>query len=260
MLGGSRLISSVSLSPDEQWVTWGSAGLHENIFIVRLDGSGYRQLTDDEFRNRGPSFSADGSLISFYSNRSGRYEIWNCARTAATSSSSRGPKAAAAGFRNGRPTVGGSPSPAFPRPACSIPRSRSASARLFTLPALPDGSVFQAVSWSADGSALAGMALRPDGTSAGVCLYDLQSGRYQRVTTSGRTPNLLADGQRLIYHDDAGDLQLVDVASGRSTKLLALGSPRLSLNQREFRLSRDNRRMVFLRVENEGDIWLMSPE
>ena len=31
-----------------------SGGLRENVFVVRLDGTGYRQLTDDGFRNRGP--------------------------------------------------------------------------------------------------------------------------------------------------------------------------------------------------------------
>ena len=31
-------------------------------------------------------------------------------------------------------------------------------------------------------------------------------------------------------------------------------------NNRQFRVSRDNRQIVFLRAENEGDIWLMSPE
>ena len=31
-------------------------------------------------------------------------------------------------------------------------------------------------------------------------------------------------------------------------------------NNRQFRASRDNRQIVFLRAENEADIWLMSPE
>ena len=48
----------------------------EDLFVVRMDGTGYRQLTDDAFRNRGPAGRADGSLIGFYSDRAGRYEVW----------------------------------------------------------------------------------------------------------------------------------------------------------------------------------------
>ena len=55
VLGGSRVIDSLGLSPDGEWVAFTSGGLHENIFLVRLDGTGYRQITDDEFRNRGPA-------------------------------------------------------------------------------------------------------------------------------------------------------------------------------------------------------------
>ncbi len=76
VLGGSRDIASLALSPNGEWVAFTSSGLQENVFVVRLDGTGYRQLTDDSFRNRGPGWSADGSVIGFYSNRSGRYEVW----------------------------------------------------------------------------------------------------------------------------------------------------------------------------------------
>jgi len=35
-----------------------------------------RLLTDDSARDRRPTFSPDGSGIAFYSNRSGKYEVW----------------------------------------------------------------------------------------------------------------------------------------------------------------------------------------
>ena len=127
------------------------------------------------------------------------------------------------------------------------------------LPRLPDGTVFHAVSWSADARTLAGMSLRPDGSADGVWLYHVDSRRYERVTTSGRIPHLLADGLGLVYYDQGGVLRFLDTRSGRSVDLLSMGWSGQT-NNRQFRVSRDNRQIVFLRAETEADIWLMSPE
>src|SRR4029077_15769292 len=51
-------------------------GKQEDIFIGRIDGTEVRQLTDDAYMDRGPRWSPDGKRIVFYSNRSGKYEIW----------------------------------------------------------------------------------------------------------------------------------------------------------------------------------------
>ena len=129
----------------------------------------------------------------------------------------------------------------------------------FAFPALPDGSIFQPSNWSPDGSRLAGVAFGPDAKPTGVVLYDLQSGRYLRLTTSGTTPQLLRDGRRLLYEDE-GQLFLLDPASGRTKEIMKRDRPRGSINQRIFQITRDNRQLVFIDAEVESDIWLMSPE
>ena len=56
-----------------------------------------------------------------------------------------------------------------------------------------------------------------------------------------------------------GVLRFLDTISGQSAELLSTGWTGQT-NNRQFRVSRDNRQIVFLRSENEADIWLMSPE
>ncbi|MFI4945601.1 MAG: hypothetical protein ACHP85_20185, partial [Burkholderiales bacterium] len=258
VLGGSRDIASLALSPNGEWVAFSSTGLQENVFIVRLDGTGYRQLTDDSFRNRGPGWSADGSVIGFYSNRSGRYEVWTMRPdgsgitqlTQTQVGSSWYPEWS---FDGSRIAVAGMPTTRL------LDITKPIAERVvLDLPPMPDGTTFHGVSWSGDGTRLAGMELRRDGSSAGIWLYHLDSGRYERVSSSGRIPHLLADGRRLVYNDD-GRLRFLDTASGRSAEILSIGWSN-QVNNREFRITRDGRQIVFVRAENEADIWMMSPE
>jgi Tol biopolymer transport system component len=259
VLGGSRAIFSLGLSPDGQWIAWASAGLRENLFVVRMDGTGYRQLTDDNFRNRGPSWSSDGSQISFYSNRSGRYEIWSVHADGSNLVQITNTNAGSRWFPEWAPDGSRISIAGIPTSRLIDPTKPSGQQEVLALPALPDGSTFQAVSWSADSARLAGMGMRPDGTSAGIFLYDIASSAYRRVATGGRTPNMLADGRHLVYDDD-GTLRFLDTASGRSVEVLSVGPPSMTVNQRQFRITRDNRHIVFLRNEAQADIWLMSPE
>ena len=260
VLGGSRVIDSLGLSPDGEWVVFTSGGLRENIFVVRLDGTGYRQITDDEFRNRGPSWSADGSVIGFYSNRSGRYEAWTLRPDGSNLEPLARAEAGSLWYPEWSPdgsmiAVAGSPDDPPARPRKALRRTHGAG----TPARCPMEASSTSVSWSADARHLAGMGLRPDGSSAGVWLYHVDSRRYERVTTSGRIPQLLADGRGLVYCDQGGVLRFLDTRSGRSAELLSTGWSGQT-NNRQFRVSRDNRQIVFLRSENEADIWLMSPE
>ena len=73
---GSRVIYTQDISPKGDWIAFSTLGGREDPFVVRSDGTGYRQITDDAARDRGPKWSPDGTRIAFYSDRSGRYETW----------------------------------------------------------------------------------------------------------------------------------------------------------------------------------------
>jgi Tol biopolymer transport system component len=73
---GSRFFTAPSPSPDGQRIAFGSPGKQEDLFLIRADGTGLRNLTDDLYRDRLPRWSPDGKQILFYSNRSGEYQAW----------------------------------------------------------------------------------------------------------------------------------------------------------------------------------------
>lgn len=65
LLSGSRSMQTPNVSPDGEWVVFRSRGQKEDLFLVRADGTGLRQLTDDPHRDRGPNWSPDGKSIAF---------------------------------------------------------------------------------------------------------------------------------------------------------------------------------------------------
>ena len=75
VLRGSLELRDQALSPDGEWIAFTTSG-REDLFVVRADGTGFRQLTDDAFRDRGVTWSPDGRRLAFYSNREDDYQAF----------------------------------------------------------------------------------------------------------------------------------------------------------------------------------------
>ena len=73
---GSRQARYPDLSPDGEWLAFHDEGKQDDIFVVKTDGTGLRQLTNDVYKDRYPRWSPDGRRIAFHSNRGGEYDIW----------------------------------------------------------------------------------------------------------------------------------------------------------------------------------------
>jgi Tol biopolymer transport system component/predicted Ser/Thr protein kinase len=79
--GPGALQGSPSWSPDGQWVAFdaGPESGQMDIWTIRTDGSGLRQVTRDPSSEIVPSWSRDGRFIYYASNRTGRFEVWRVA-------------------------------------------------------------------------------------------------------------------------------------------------------------------------------------
>jgi Tol biopolymer transport system component len=77
VLGGSRFLANVAVSPDGQWLLCYSIGNQLDLVLSRSDGTGERELTHDAPNDRNPKWSPDGQRVAFFSNRSGKNQIWS---------------------------------------------------------------------------------------------------------------------------------------------------------------------------------------
>lgn len=249
---GSRRWIGLGVSPDGQWLAFHPWLHSEDIFVMRTDGSGLRQLTSDAANDRTPRWSPDGKRIAFYSNRDGRYQIW-------TINPDGSGLTRLTGF--GQNVVYPVWSPDGTRLA--VTRGRVNGNKVYIvrpgqswesqtpekLPATTfGGGPFFPSSWSPDGERLAGYG---DGPTAGVLVYSLARRTYERLTDAGTSATWLNDSRRLLYVSQ-GKLFLLDSASKQSHELLAL--PRGDIAGPA--VPADNGHIYFLRQITEGDVWL----
>jgi Tol biopolymer transport system component/tRNA A-37 threonylcarbamoyl transferase component Bud32 len=257
--------SNMSPSADGRWLAFVSGRNQDDIFVIRTDGTELRQLTDDPYRDMGPRWFPDSKVILFYSNRSGRYQVWTInadgsGRRQLTEASDEmwypalspdGKRIAAFDSRAGKTSVFDA----------AVPWNEQ-SPQL--LPALnePD-SRFLPWSWSPDGRRLAGSELMADGRFQGIFVYSFDKGRFEKLPSVAPTlPSWgaqssfgvwLRDSRRLMF--PASDkLNLIDSRSGEIKEILSVSPHSIGYVS----VSADNRTIYFVLKQEEGDIWLAS--
>ena len=255
---GSRSVGAVEVSPDGKALTFHRVGVQEDLFTSRSDGTGTRRLTNDRYFDRYARWSPDGSKISFFSNRSGSYQLWTInpdgsgihqltrepSEPVHTVWSPDGSRIAYTDFLTG----------SFIMSAGTAWEDQSVA----VLPRLTDGNeIFAAFSWSPDGNWLAGFGYdetrTPDET--GIYVYSLESEQYEKLTESGSYPRWLSDSRTLVYAD-RGTIYVVDRASKETQEVLSSGPESMSFLPAP---SPDNRTLYYVsRPQPEADVWLIS--
>jgi eukaryotic-like serine/threonine-protein kinase len=248
---GTRSATEPHISPDGNSVVFGSVyEPQEDLFLIGLDGSGFRQLTNDAAVDRRPLWSSDGRRILFSSAHRGSASVWSI-------KSDGGELRPLVGVSFGSFAAWSPDSMRLVSVVQRVPTIVEVDANLQVvgsraLPRLPGSDRVHFWSWSPDGAKLAGFEIR-DQTLMGVVLYALETHQYQRLTDFGARPVWLSDNRRLLF-DDGAKLYLVDSQSKRVREVLSIDPDRVE----RFSLSRDDRHLVISRTSRESDIWLLT--
>ncbi len=247
---GSRAVRTAAVSPDGAWIAFDTYQPQEDLFLIRPDGTGLRQLTNDTFRDRLPRWWSDGSRLVFYSDRGGGYGAWTIRPDGSglqqIPHGGRGPLYNPIVSPDGRRLV----ATPGPRNAVLIDLSQPAAGRSRQLPPPQGGrTVFSASDWSPDGRLLAGTFETP-----GVVVFSFESGRYDRVTPAGMVPIFLHDNRRLLYRQE-GKIFLCDLRT-KASRLLLAPPPHSSFTA--LAVGPDDRTLYTVRQTDEGDVWLLT--
>jgi Tol biopolymer transport system component len=234
-----------SVSADGQWLVASHVTVdgRTDLWVVRADGTGLRQLTDDAYRDANPSWFPDGRRIMFRTDRSGRFQVWTISAdggglTQVTDLASM--VLALALSPDGRNGVAATSQ----NSVMFDPGAAVAGQRLAELPA-PQGPFFAPTSWSPDGTRIAGF------TRDAIVVYSVSARRYESFVERGQRPSWLPDSRTLIY-TTGRELRALDTVTKVSTVLFA--SPTEMLGGPVYSAARGEIYLVI--VKPQGDIVL----
>jgi WD40 repeat protein len=220
----------------------------EDLYVVRPDGSGLRQLTNDPALDRKPHWSPDGKHIAFQSNRNGSWDAWIINRDG----SGLAPLTVHGGAHSPIWSPDGSRMIAFepftPSSFMFDPRRAWGDQKPETLAHIPSDGVFAAGAWSPDGRLIVG-------TDDGGAVYTFAPGAqtYVKVLDTGYPGPWLHDSRRLFAQTPDGRVFIVDTASKKTHQILA--APRGEFVAVEA-VSRDDRQLILFHASEESDIWM----
>jgi Tol biopolymer transport system component len=259
----SRLTGRVqhaAVSPDGEWIACTATDRQEDLILLRKDGGERRQLTNDIYKDRGPDWAPDGKRLAFYSDRSGKYEIWainadgsNLTQLSRTTENSItfplwSRDGSRLSFNSGISQV-----------VIMDPNRAWGEQQPESLFPADEPQRFTVSSWSTDGKSIAGWRYDGiSGSSLGVVILDMGSKQFREIAKGSDYPEFLHDGRRIIFAQEDHRLMLTDL-EGNPPRLLLDVAPD-GLHGYGCSVSSDDSAIYYIRVKTESDVWLLQIE
>lgn len=266
ILESARRSSAPDVAPDGQRLTFYSRGeTNEDLFVMKTDGTGLSQLTNDAASDRLPRWAPDGKRIIYYSNVSRSYEIWAINPDGSGRQQLSFNNGQSRGFNKGLSIVYPLPSPDGRWIAYCV-----AAGETFLLDAQktwqeqqpqalpfiePEQVWFIAWSWSPDAQKLAGWSSNRNGEIDSSYIYSLASRQFEKIADLGRRQYWLSDNRHLLCID-GGRIYLLDSQTHNTREILEI--PRREI--RSASIAPDRRRIYFSLVADESDIRMLTLE
>ncbi len=250
---GSSQFGYPSVSPDNKWISASSLRQQEDIYVMRTDGSDISKLTNDFFKDRGPQWLPNGKRLIFYSDRSGKYEIWQInvdGSNLKQLTNSQGQTTNPFLFPDGNSVVFWNND----ETAVFHPES-TATDKFAELTKLNEKEFsFYASYVSPDGNYIAGNREdKNDGSNKGILVYSVIRKNYKMISESGNQPLWLNDSKRILYINN-NKFFIINSETGVSHFVY---DPKLVFPAFNcIVLSPDNRFIYYVKEEKESDIWM----
>ncbi len=260
LLTDSEGMGEPRLSPSGELLAFASWRAGEDLWVVGTDGQGLRRVTAGPFRDRSPSFTADGAGPLLPLRPLG--QVRDLADAARRERPGRGhppgrPPALPRPRLPRRPLSRAPEHPLGRRPPARRPSARCRLAR--PAPAAAEGIRFEVTSFSADGRLAAGHGIAHDETYRGLWLWDRDAKRYEPLGAEGSCPQLVRDGRRIYFLRqralfEPATVALLDLGTREVHDVLPIGRENAVV---ALAAAPDGTALYVVRERSRADIWLM---